>query len=232
MSKRTVTIVTFSGIDGAGKTTQIESTSAELAKRGYRVSRVTFWDDVAVFPRFRTGLSLRVLNRGGSSRTLRQDKNVRRWYLTLARSVFYVFDTWKLRSVVSRLQTESHNYVIFDRYVYDQIVQIRSRRLPARLFIRMLLALAPTPDFGFIVDASPDEAFQRKPEYPLDFLYEYRRAFLSLRRFDPTLIVVGPGNIEDVQRRVFHYILREPPSDENSQPLATPSAQHALRNSP
>ncbi len=40
-------IVTFSGIDGAGKTTQINSLSAYLSQRGFRVAHVVFWDDVA-----------------------------------------------------------------------------------------------------------------------------------------------------------------------------------------
>jgi len=217
MSKPTTRIITFSGIDGAGKTTQIESISAELIQRGYHVARIAFWDDVAVLSKFRARLSLRVLDKSkdkASDSALRHDKNVRKWYLTVVRAVFYVLDTWSLRSVVTRVQAESPDFVIFDRYVYDQLVQIRSRRFPVRLYIRMLLALAPTPDFGFILDAFPDEAFQRKPEYPLPFLYEYRRAFLSLRLFDPALIVVGPGQIEDIQHTVLRHILFESTSHE------------------
>jgi thymidylate kinase len=233
MSTRTTRIITFSGIDGAGKTTQIESISAELTRRGYRVARIAFWDDVAVFSKFRTRLSLRVLaNDKASDSALRRDKNVRKWYLTLVRAVFYVLDTWKLRSVVARVQRESPDFVIFDRYVYDQLVQIRSQRFPARLYIRMLLVLAPTPDFGFIIDASPDEAFQRKPEYPLPFLYEYRRAFLNLRHFDPALIVVGPGQIEDIQRTVLRHILLESTSHERHTLCTSDTEPAPLSNSP
>ena len=39
--------VSFSGIDGAGKSTQIANLRARLQDAGMRVALITFWDDVA-----------------------------------------------------------------------------------------------------------------------------------------------------------------------------------------
>ncbi len=219
-------IVTFSGIDGAGKTTQIESAIAHLSQLGCRVTLVTFWDDVAVFSRFRAGVSLRVLQKQTTLRdgtALRSDKNVRAWYLTIVRGIFYLLDSFQLRTVLSRLRHGDADFIIFDRYIYDQIVQVRARHWFARCYIRLLTAIAPVPDFGFILDASPDEAFQRKPEYPLSFMHEYRQAFLSLCAFVPKLIVISPGAIGDVQQRVLSHLLRG---------CAEPTAQYDLSPSP
>jgi len=47
--------LTFSGIDGAGKTTQVDGISAHLVHQGYRVARVTFWDDVAFMSKLKSG---------------------------------------------------------------------------------------------------------------------------------------------------------------------------------
>jgi thymidylate kinase len=201
MTRHATQIVTFSGIDGAGKTTQIDRISAHLIDQGYSVSRVSFWDDVAFMSKVRAGVSLAVLqNRPMPPRhgALRNDKNVRTWYLTLVRAIFYFLDTLRLRLVLSRLRAGNSDFVIFDRYLYDQLAQIHSRSWLAGAYIRLLISLVPKPDFAFVLDAFPEEAFTRKPEYPLDFIYGYRRAFLELSTFVPQLIVIGPSTVEHI----------------------------------
>src|SRR5438445_12044925 len=42
-------LITFSGIDGAGKTTQIEKLRTYFAQAAVPVYQVTFWDDVVSF---------------------------------------------------------------------------------------------------------------------------------------------------------------------------------------
>ncbi|MGC2195489.1 MAG: thymidylate kinase [Terriglobales bacterium] len=209
MTRHAPQIVTFSGIDGAGKTTQIGDISAHLVHQGYRVARVSFWDDVAFMSNIRAGVSLTVLRKQPTPprhAALRNDKNVRTWYLTLVRSIFYLFDTLRLRTVVSQLSAGDHDFIIFDRYIYDQIAQIQSRSWLPQAYIRLLLRLAPTPDFAFLLDALPDEAFTRKPEYPLEFMHGYRRAFLGLSTFVPHLIVIGPSTVELVGRLILQTL--------------------------
>src|SRR5258707_474398 len=96
-------LIAFSGIDGAGKSTQIAALRNSLSARGWKVSQVAFWDDAAILPRFRAGVSLRMLSSAqeASAASLRKDKNVRAWYLTLIRSVFYILDALRLRAVVA-----------------------------------------------------------------------------------------------------------------------------------
>jgi thymidylate kinase len=209
MTSDTPQIVTFSGIDGAGKTTQIDCISAHLVSQGYRVARISFWDDVAFMSKVRAGVSLAVLREQLTPprhAALRNDKNVRTWYLTLVRAVFYLLDTLRLRTVVSQLRDGDHDFVIFDRYLYDQLAQIQSGNWLPQAYIRLLVRLAPRPDFAFVLDAIPDEAFIRKPEYPLDFMYGYRRAFLGLSAFVPQLIVIGPSTVEHVGRLILQSL--------------------------
>ena len=86
----------------------------------------------------------------GLSTPLRNDKNVRVWYLSLVRAVFYLLDTLRLQWVVRRSRKTAVDYIIFDRYVYDLLVQIGSSNWWTRLYHHTLLTLAPTPQIAFL----------------------------------------------------------------------------------
>src|SRR6202041_3903984 len=87
-------VISFSGIDGAGKTTQIEYLSTFLKEQGLRVLRLSFWDDVAVWSKMRAGVGDRSLDSGpakqtgGKSFSPRNNKHVRKGDLSAARPGF------------------------------------------------------------------------------------------------------------------------------------------------
>jgi len=137
----------------------------------------------------------------------------------------------RLRRAARQLRKTNSDFVIFDRYIYDQIVQIRARHWLARTYVRLLAAIAPTPDAGFILDASPDDAFGRKPEYPLAFMHEYRRAFLALTRLVPELIVIAPGSIAEVQQQIVAHLPHNAASSSNNAALNSGPRTPILSNS-
>jgi thymidylate kinase len=197
-------LVSFSGIDGAGKSTQIERLHSYLTQAGLRVLRLAFWDNVVVLPRLRAGVSHKVL--GGEvgigspeKPVARYDKNARKWYLTLARSPLYFFDVVSLRKVVAEAKSSDADVIIFDRYIYDQIAVVPGHGV-GRAYVRFLLSLAPRPDLAYVLDADPETAMKRKPEYPLEFMRRYRKSYLALQPLAPEMVVVPAQDVDGVER--------------------------------
>ena len=207
-------LVSFSGIDGAGKTTQIEELASSFERAGLNVVRLSFWDNVAVWSNLRAGVGARTEESqdaspaNGESVVPRNNKHVRKWYLTAARSGLYVLDVARLRRLLDSDLIKKADVVIFDRYVYDQIANIDSQSAAARAYGKLVLRQTPMPDLSFIIDASPDAAFARKPEYPLEFVRNNRENFLRLRELAPELIVISEGRPEDVSNEILFHVSR------------------------
>lgn len=195
-------IVTFSGIDGAGKSTQIQKLREYLVAHGVAVKELAFWDNVVMFPRMRAGFSRRVLQSDGSIGTPekpadRRDKNTQNTPLLFGRSVLHLFDVMNLRRIVNKAKAENSGVVIFDRYIYDQLAALPMQSWWARAFARLLLHVAPKPDLSYVLDADPEVARARKPEYPLEFMRKYRSSYLELRNL-ANLQLIQPGDVEQV----------------------------------
>jgi len=202
-------IVSFSGIDGAGKSTQIQKLREYLGAHGVAVKELAFWDNVVMFPRMRAGFSRRVLQSDGSIGTPekpadRRDKNTQNAPLLLGRSVLHLFDVMNLRRIVNKSKADNSGVVICDRYIYDQLAALPMQSWWARAFARVLLRVAPKPDLSYVLDADPEVARARKPEYPLEFMRKYRSSYLELRKM-ANLQLIQPGDVEQVHGAIVDY---------------------------
>ncbi|HVI08686.1 MAG TPA: thymidylate kinase [Candidatus Binatia bacterium] len=205
-------ILSFSGIDGAGKTTQISSLENWLSGMGLRHVTLTFWDNVVAFSRFRETVSCKVFKGdkgvGSPENPLnRRDKNVASWPVSLARLCFYFADAISLKRTVAKLKLGNADVVIFDRYIYDELANLPLGSAAGRTLVRWLLKMAPEPDIAFILDADPAAARARKPEYPLEFVRKNREAYLAMARLAGAITIVGPASIEQAESQIKEKLL-------------------------
>lgn len=211
--KRPAKIVSFSGIDGAGKSTQIEYLRSSCEGMGLRVQSVIFWEQIAKLKSIRetAGHAIFKGDRGVGSPSMpinRRDKNVQSFPMTVARLLIYFVDALSTRNAIRRARESNADLVIFDRSIYDELANLALSNPILRIYAQFILKITPRPDIIYILDADPIQARARKPEYPLDFLIANRNAYLALSEIVGGLSVVPALAIDEVKDIVVDSALR------------------------
>lgn len=170
--------VSFSGLDGAGKTRQIDALVANLPQAKGELTVV--WVPFRIWPEpilmrlpasFRSRLGPRRSTIGtatmpGSDRP-RDAPAEPRWerklLWTIIGAIAAISAGWSLRRRLSKI---SASVVILDRYRLDSIVKLQYwyPDVPARMISWLVMGLAPAPDAEFLLRVGPDVAYSRKPE--------------------------------------------------------------------
>ena len=212
-------LVSFSGLDGSGKSTQISSLVSQLHMVGLKTKQLAFWDDVVVGTRYREGFVHKVYKSekgiGSPDKPVaRRDKNVRKWYLTMARFALYLADAVNLRKVVRRAFHSDVDVIVMDRYIYDQLANLPLDNPAARRFVKLIEDIVPRPDVAYLLDADPEAARRRKPEYPVDFMCLARNRYFKLASILGTMRLVPPLPLDEAKVEVVRAFMDSDPARE------------------
>ncbi len=228
-NRRTL-LISFSGIDGAGKSTQIEILVDRLRQAGFRVSLLAFWDNVAMLTGVRefSGHTLFKGEKGvgAPDRPVnRRDKNVRSWYMAAVRFALYFLDAISLGFVVMKQRRSGADVIVFDRYLHDELANLALGGGISQFYARVLLTMTPQPDIAYLLDADPKRARERKPEYPVEFLSQCCAAYLTLSEMGGGMKIIAPLPIKEAADRILAEILKKlSPNDLHRFSLSAQSA--------
>lgn len=205
---RKTLLISFSGVDGSGKSTQIENLRSALHSAGLSTRLLAFWDNVVVGVRYREGFVHKVYKSergiGAPGKPVnRQDKNVRRWYLTIARHILYLLDAINLRRIVSREKRSGADVIILDRYIYDELSNLNLANPLSRGFVKLVHGFVPRPDVAYLLDADPVAAYARKPEYPPEFMQKCRRTYFELANLLGNMTIIPALELPEAKAAVL-----------------------------
>lgn len=207
-------LISFSGVDGAGKSTQIENLCSALHAAGLKTTLLAFWDNVVVGVKYREGFVHKVYKSergiGAPGKPVnRRDKNMRGWFLTLGRHFLYLLDTVNLRRVVARARKSGPDVVVLDRYIYDELANLNASNPLSRIFVKLMHAVAPQPDIAYLLDADPVAAYARKPEYPVEFMKKCRRSYFDLAAILRTMTIIPTLDLAEAKLAVLRVAQHE-----------------------
>lgn len=199
-------LITFSGLDGAGKTTQIELLAKYFNVQGRKSRVLRMYEDISISGWFRGRLMKKRSSEGSNkpSSPYRHDKNRKDASLVRSRKVAYVAD---LLSFCLRILFHvgiRREVLILDRYLYDALANLYGTDSDA--YMRFMLRIVPRPDKAIFLDVEPHVAFGRKPEYPPEYYGERREAYLKVFERVPTALVVPTGSIEETHSKIVRSL--------------------------
>ncbi|HXL35502.1 MAG TPA: hypothetical protein VN953_11300 [Gemmatimonadales bacterium] len=209
-------LITFSGLDGAGKSTLIERLKATLEQQHRRVAVFHINDHVGLYAYLR---ALRDRIRGapapsngspptrssGLRAAYRRVRNAVLWNKPLRRLIYPVD---LLVFLVYRVYVEKlrKQVLVMDRYFYDTLVDVAYDR--AWGWLHVLQRITPTPDLAVFLDITPEESFARKGEYSVPYLQ--RRATAYRQVFTRVPGVVALQNVDfDATARTLERLALE-----------------------
>lgn len=206
-------LITFSGVDGCGKSTHATLTREFLERSGLRVAQF------ATLKLSLTGIQTLLRERRQAKRTRRDngrhqpeqprirsypmghsfDQDRRRLSVRLRRVVAYPIDCIAMRLAIGLLRLARYDAVICDRYTFDKLVALPKKDGPLGRLVRWL---APKPNHAFLLDASPETAIARRREHQDDYYVTKCREYRELAAMNCGLISIKSTSIGQVQARI------------------------------
>lgn len=194
-------LVTFSGLDGCGKSTHVDETVERLRGRGLVVRRLV--SHQLSMSRLATDLTRAIrqglmrqavptetsatghrIRRLPDNRSFSSDRE--RGSSRARRALAYPVDALLLNAWFLAQRISGVDAVVCDRYMHDKLVNLP---VPDGVLGRLLLSLVPRPDLAVFLSVPPSVCRQRREEHPEDYYVTKGESYRRIsERFGMTTI--------------------------------------------
>lgn len=199
--------ITLSGVDGSGKSTQLELLRAHLVSQGKKV---------AYFHAVEFSLANKIARCLKREKAFEpgKEKAVTRasWPSIVLREKFLLIDMIRFCFLRSKLRHQGYHYLLSDRSFFDSIINleylakdVHFLSWPIQWGIEFLAKYTPKSDVRFYCDLSPETIMSRDrvPEQGIDYL-RTKMALFKKRALQWNLIMIDAEKDKEV---VFQDIL-------------------------
>jgi len=225
-------LISFSGLDGAGKSTLIAWLKSLLEEQNRRVTVLHMNEDVGIYA-YARALRDRLLYAakerlpvavpaGGNTGDIAEKPGVpasspRRlgslfnglrngilWNKPFRRCI-YVIDLVVFLFYRLYLERIRKRILIMDRYFYDTLVDVSTGQKSR--WVRLLSLITPTPSLAVFLDISPEESFARKGEYTVEYLRRRCAGYHTVFAWVRSALVLPNQDLHATMRTLENAVL-------------------------
>ncbi len=198
-------IISISGLDGSGKTTQAIFVLDYLTLRRKKASYIHMQHHsiFGIISKFLKRYNKKSFNQINKIEFDLSNKSFSKKLISALRKVTYLIDLFAFYFYAFYYKI-SKRILVCDRYFYDLVVQSTYMKLFGKKFSNFYLKLVPKPSIPIFLELSPDVAFRRANEKNINFFNRKKQLYDSLIYLK--LFKIKVTSIEDTKNSIIEII--------------------------